>query len=246
MDLKPVLQSFTNRDELYPKFWNGDKLNPQVRKILLNVASKFIGDWKLPKKIKIHDIRLTGSMAAYNWSKYSDLDLHVIVDFGELNKDTELVERFFHLMKSNWNDKHNIDIGGHEIEVYVEDDNEGHIATGLYSVMDDKWVKKPTNTDDSFDEDDVITKFKYYRELYNILQRKFKKGKYGDVVRNINWLKNKIGKMRQSGLEQAGQFSTENLVFKTLRRTKLLDRFDQLLVQATDKTLSDPQSKEVS
>ena len=148
MNVRDVMKSFHIQDTLNKNVWEEDKtLNKNVRKILLKVSQKFIEDWDIDKKVKIQDIRFTGSLAAYNWSKYSDIDLHIIVQYKDLNTDLNLVSRFFTLMKAHWNIKHDIKIDGYEIEVYVEDVSEKHTATGLYSVLKDKWIKEPKPVD---------------------------------------------------------------------------------------------------
>ena len=241
MNVRDVMKSFQIQDTLNTNVWEEDKsLNPKVRKILLKVAKKFISDWNIDKKIKIHDIRFTGSLAAYNWSKFSDIDLHIIVKYDDLNDDLNLVERFFTLIKSHWNNKHNVEIDGYEIEVYVENMSEKHTATGLYSVMKDEWIKEPKPTDAVYDEDDVLTKSKYFFNLYkDVLLKKYKEGKYVEVIKTIEKTKEKIRKMRSSGLARGGEFSTENLVFKVLRRTDLLGKMNDLITKSTDKKLSE-------
>ena len=241
MNVRDVMKSFQIQDTLNTNVWEEDKsLNPKVRKILLKVAKKFISDWNVDKKIKIHDIRFTGSLAAYKWSIFSDIDLHIIVQYKDLNKDLDLVSRFFTLMKSHWNNKHNVEIDGYEIEVYVENMSEKHTATGLYSVMKDEWIKEPKPTDAVYDEDDVLTKSKYFFNLYNdILVPKYREGKYVEVIRTIEKTKEKIRKMRSSGLARGGEFSTENLVFKVLRRTDLMGKMNDLITKSTDKILSE-------
>ena len=238
-DLSSVIKSFHLQDKLEPRVWSDDKLNPKVRQILLRVADHFVKSWKLNRDIEIKDIRFTGSLAAFNWSRFSDIDLHIIVDFGDVNEDEELVERFFTLMKSQWNDEHNVKIGPYEIEVYVENDGDKHMATGLYSVKDDKWIKEPSKEDATFDEDDIASKSKYFFNIFPILTSMFKKGEHEKVIANISRLKNKIKKMRSSGLEKSGQFSTENLVFKVLRRTNFLEKINKLLRKATDQQLQE-------
>jgi predicted nucleotidyltransferase len=244
LDPRKVIKSFKPQKTLEPKLWKNNKLDPRVRKVLLKVADDFIGRWKLKKQPKIKDIRFTGSLANFNWSKFSDVDLHVIVDFGEVNKDTTLVDRFFSLAKYKWNKDHNINIGPYEIEVYVEDEGEDHTATGLFSVKDNKWIKEPEESDPDYDEKDIMVKAKYFFDLYGVFLSKFKKGEYDEVVQGIEKTKEKIRKMRSSGLEKEGEFSTENLTFKVLRRTELLDKMNDLLTKATDKQLSETKKRQ--
>jgi predicted nucleotidyltransferase len=62
-------------------------MNPKVRARLLDIAYDFI-DF-LGVDIVVTDVVMTGSLANYNWSEYSDVDLHIITDFGLFSK-TEL------------------------------------------------------------------------------------------------------------------------------------------------------------
>jgi len=243
MDTDTVIKSFKPKKTLEPSVWKDNKLNPKVRKILLRVADDFIKGWKLKKAPKIKDIRFTGSLANFNWSKFSDIDLHVIVNFDEVNKDTTLVDRFFSLSKYKWNKDHDINIGPYEIEVYVEDEGEDHTATGLFSVKDNKWLKEPEESDPDYDEKDIMVKAKYFFDMYGVLLSKFKKGEYDEVLQGIEKTKEKIKKMRSSGLEKDGEFSTENLAFKVLRRTELLDKMNDLLIKSTDKQLGEAKKR---
>ncbi len=68
----------------------------------------------------MEDLRFTGSLANYNWSKYSDIDLHIVVDFSKIDENTELVKDFLMRPGWRWNELHDITIYGHEVEIYVE------------------------------------------------------------------------------------------------------------------------------
>ena len=88
------LKSFEIQDELNPKFWINNKLNSRIRLKLLDLADEFIDtlavDW-----VKPEDIVLTGSIANYNWSKYSDVDVHILIDYKKIWKKTEFVQDYF-------------------------------------------------------------------------------------------------------------------------------------------------------
>ena len=71
-----ALRSFEVHDILEPEVWSGDKLISEVREALLKIAKDFLID--LPFDIDVEDITLTGSLANYNWSKFSDVDLHIV------------------------------------------------------------------------------------------------------------------------------------------------------------------------
>ena len=59
-------------------------------------------------EVFVEDIHLTGSLANFNWSEFSDFDLHVIVDFEQYEKQSDLYKELFNLKKQVFNDKHDI------------------------------------------------------------------------------------------------------------------------------------------
>lgn len=139
-----ILNSFDSKKELAPNFWIDGALKPKVRERLLSVARDFMDmskiDWT-----KLIDIVLTGSIANYTWSSYSDVDLHIIVDFSELELPEDLLWDYFSVKKDAWNKTHeNLFVYGFPVEIYVEDKTEFPGSTGVYSLMNDCWIKKPS------------------------------------------------------------------------------------------------------
>ena len=118
---KDVLDSFKLKDTLNPEIWTDFELNPKVRKKLLKIAHDFIKNLDLPKPIVIKDIIFTGSLANYNWSKFSDIDLHIITDFKQLESEPTLTKEYFNAKKNQWNQEHDITIFDYPIELYVQD-----------------------------------------------------------------------------------------------------------------------------
>jgi hypothetical protein len=55
---------------------------------------------------------------------------------------------------------------------------------------------------------------------------------------NIEKLRDKLSKFRQSGLQLGGEFSTENIAFKLLRRAGYMDKLAKLQDVVVDKQLS--------
>jgi predicted nucleotidyltransferase len=236
MTFDELLASFKVQPDLNRQFWTkDDTLHPKIRKALLLIAKKFYDDIELENKPKIKDIVFTGSLANYNYSDFSDVDLHLLFDFGE---DKELLSQFFLLAKSKWNDKHDVTIKGYDVEVYAEDINSPHVATGLYSVLRNKWIKEPKQETPVVDEDDVYTKVKYFIGLYNELLQQFKQNNLTGLDVKIEKFRDKLGKFRQSGLQKGGEFSTENVAFKVLRRAGYMDKVADLQNAVIDKQLS--------
>jgi predicted nucleotidyltransferase len=236
MTFDDLIKTFKVQPDLNREFWTSEnKLNPTIRKALLRIAKEFYDGVELENKPKIKDIVFTGSLANYNYSDYSDIDLHLLFDFG---KDKELLSQFFLLAKSKWNDKHDITIKGYDVEVYAEDEKSPHVSTGLYSVMKDKWIKEPKQETPVFDELDVKTKVNYFVGMVKQLFQQYQEGKLEGLDTKIEKLRDKLSKFRQGGLQLGGEFSTENIAFKLLRRAGYMDKLAKLQDAVVDKQLS--------
>jgi len=177
-------------------------------------------------------------LANYNWSKYSDIDLHIIVNFEQVNNDVELVRDFFNAKKSGWNRTHDIKIKGYEVEVYVEDPKDIHYSSGVYSLLQDDWLFMPAKQDFDLDWENITIKAEALMNEIDGLEQLHNLGRYKEVLEDSERIKNKVRKLRQSGLESGGEYSIENLVFKVLRRTDYIGRLLRLKVDAYDRSLS--------
>jgi|TARA_E500000331_G_scaffold327752_1_gene346968 hypothetical protein len=229
--------SFETRDTLEPRIWEDDKLRPEIRDNLLKIAKDFIEG--LPVPVEIKDITLTGSLANYNWSNYSDVDLHIIVDFLSIDENRVLVKSFFDNARMRWNDKHDIKVKGYDVEIYVEDARESHKSSGVYSILKDDWNKEPKRFQSSIDFNAARRKADDVEFQINIVDNLVIAEKYRSALRNVERLKRKIRNMRRAGLEsQKQEFSVENITFKILRRNGILDMLDQLKTQAYDSLLN--------
>ena len=95
---------------LNKKFWSDDKqFDPNIREKLLNISEDFIDNLEL-EGVEIHDITLTGSNSNYNYNEYSDLDVHVLIDFKNINEDEELVKKALDGDRFVWNLRHNVNL----------------------------------------------------------------------------------------------------------------------------------------
>ena len=237
-DLKSILTSFHVQDELNPKIWDGsmEKMSPKVRSRLLEIAYEFIEF--LNVDIFVSDVIMTGSLANYNWSKFSDVDLHILVDFEEVDDNEELVKEYFNSKKNLWNDKHDITIKGYDVELYMQDTEEPHVSSGVYSILWDGWVVKPDSTKKDIDAKKVEQKVNGIIDSIDEIFFMYKSGEYDKTIRKITNLKEKIKKMRQTGLDREGEYSFENIAFKVLRRTMYLDKLSEIETKAYDKSLT--------
>ena len=181
-------------DELNPKLYNGLELKPEVKKKLNEIAEAF-KEYLNINEDAILDIRITGSSANYNYTEYSDLDLHLIVDFEKVHEDCPLVEGYLWSYKSAFNRDHDISIYGVPVEVYAEDSNQEAISNGVYSLMEDKWLKEPKKIPPTDNDEAVQAK---YLELKDACE-------HCDDSEVAEELLAKIYTMRKAGLAEAGE-----------------------------------------
>jgi len=239
-ELAVDVDSFKINDELDPQIWNEEKIDPEIRKKLIKIANDFVDG--LPIKVSVENITLTGSLANFNWSKYSDVDLHIIVDFGMIDENEDLVKGFFDAQRMRWNDIHDITIKDYDVEIYVENSGEDHKSTGVYSVMNDEWIKHPEYIEQTIDIETAKKKASDIDDQTRSIQDDYDEGEYDKVMRNVERLKKKIRSMRQAGLEsELMEYSPENIAFKMLRRAKVLNKLTKLKYNSYDQmnTLDD-------
>ncbi len=233
-----VIKSFVIQNTLNSNIWEDGKINPEIRLKLLTIGKNFFNDLDLEPNIKLHDITLTGSISNYNWSKFSDVDLHLRLDFSEVDDDKTFVKNYMLAKKTIWNDKHDITIYDFPVEVYVEDIGDTHIASGLYSILKDKWLVVPKKKELKIDLDDIRSKAEGYVGSIETLKELMKLGRYKKVIQMIDDIKTKLKRMRQSGLETGGEFSVENLAFKALRRSPFIAMISKMKDDAYDKSMT--------
>jgi hypothetical protein len=232
------LSGFQIKDELNPKIWDEDqKMRPEVKKTLLKIADDYFESLDI-SGVDIEDVTMTGSLANYNWSKYSDVDLHIVVDYKDIPVDEDLVQDFLKSKSSAWNKEHDVKIYGYDVELYVQDINEPHHSTGVYSILNNEWDIKPEKKKISFDDKSVKDKSNMLMDRIEDLYDELIDGDYETAIKGVEKLTEKIKKMRQSGLDSGGEFSVENIVFKVLRRNGMLDRLYDIKTVAYDKEVT--------
>ena len=230
-------ESFEIKDSLHPKFWVvEDILHPQISKRLIAIAQDFLDG--LDIEVELKDLRFTGSLAAFNWSSFSDIDLHLIVDFDTIDEDTVFVKDYFSAKIFVWNNRHNITIHDFEVEVYVENEGDPHKALGIYSIMNNEWIKKPSREEADIDWGEVEKKANSIMNQVDRVSKLLADKEYKEVDNSSRRLKEKIRRFRRSGLDRAGIFSAENITFKILRRNGYLSRLSALKTAAYDELMS--------
>jgi len=227
---KLKLKSFLPHDKLSPKFWleNG-KMKKEVSAALMLIANEFLDYLKID--VDVSDITVTGSYANYNYTPYSDIDLHIIIEFADITNDEELIEGFMSAKKSYWNDKYDMTVEGVEVEIYPQNISEAHISSGVYSIDNDEWVVSPKKF--LKDPDTLAAKKKA-----DVLRRDINDAIKSADLKDIERLIMKVKKLRSSGLERSGEMSTENIAYKILRADDLIQKLYDSKFKAYSVSLS--------
>jgi hypothetical protein len=208
----------THNEELNPAIWQDYRLRTDVRDKLLQIADHFLNYLNLPDLV-VTDLTVSGSNAGYNYSEYSDIDLHLIV------KTDGSQEELFTAKKNQYNFTHDIKIRGIPVELYVQPADQTHHSAGIYSVKKNRWLSEPDSSAPTVDPRDVKSKARNYSSLINKAMRSGDIDKCRDAWADLR-------RLRKAGLESGGEQSIENLAYKLLRARgqieKLLKYIDKL------------------
>ncbi len=212
-------------DELNPKLFADQRLKPEIRQGLLKIAEhfqEFIG-----VELKIVDITVSGSNAAFSYTEYSVIDLDLVVQVPNEPEYKELLDA----KKNVYNAKHDIKVKGIDVELYAQDVEQEHHSLGIYSVLKNTWVSRPEKVSVKVDSGDVKEKYKNYKERIEVVLQDNEL----DVAK-ASW--DDLKRMRKAGLEKNGEFSTENIVYKMLRNQGWIERLQDHITNLQDNELS--------
>lgn len=236
------LKSFELQTRLSDIWEKDGTLKLAVRDRLLEIADDFWDtidiDW-----IEPDGVLLVGSICNYNWSAFSDIDLHLVVDFKEIHKNADFVQDYFNEKKKDWNNTHDeLEIMGFPVELYVQDVNAQTESTAIYDLEEDEWVKEP-NPDEFEPIGDkkerikviaskIMTKIDDMEEYFNLQTDLHKIEMLGEKV---NGLLDNIMAYRKKSLAKDGEMSEGNIVYKTLRRGEYLEKLWSMQSKIYDK-----------
>lgn len=227
--MEHLSEDFQIHDTLNPKLWRDNQLLPEVRQKIVDIVANFEEYVEIP--IHIVDIVIVGSNASYNYTQYSDLDVHVIVNpemVTDIPEDVQTI--IYNMKKSSFNKEFDIKIKGISVELYVEDMHSSVVSNGIYSVCDDRWVKEPK-------QNSSITKHNIEKELENWIQKIEEAVTSGDAETIGNTI-DLLYLMRKNSISIEGEYGKGNEVFKTLRDRGYLAKIKEALTQSISKNLS--------
>ena len=235
---KNILKSFQVNDELNSQiwFWDGNtyKMKPEIRDSLLAIVEDFSNF--VDVDMDIEDITLTGSLSNFNWSDFSDVDLHLLLDFG--GDKESLLKKYLDSRRIIWNSLRDIEVKGFEVEIYVQDIDEPHFASGVYSVMFDEWIVEPELEEVVLDSHKILSKSKQWMDTIDHIEDNVDRAEEESLLTAIDEIKKKLKKYRGAGLKDKGEYSYENLAFKFLRRNGYLGKLNNIKNKLIDKSLT--------
>ena len=229
------IKSFYLQDDLNRKIWGEeDKLDSKLKEGLMKISKDYLEF--LDIEVELDDVILTGSLANYNWSKYSDFDVHLVFNFSEVDDNTDLVKKYLNSAEKVWKFQHDLNIDGYPVELYCQDSKAQHTSTGIYSIMKDDWIKKPKKEDFTPDEELIKIKARKVMDSIKDLEQDLNSDVDSDeILRKLKKTWKRIKDARQAGLEKEGEYSIENLIFKLLRRNGYIERLLNVKKKAYDK-----------
>jgi hypothetical protein len=214
-------------DDLNPALWEAGHLKKPVQVALLKIARAY---WEfLNIDTPIIDIIVSGSQANFTYSRHSDIDLHLVVDYGTVQCDLA-VDELFKTKRDLWREEHDIDIHGIPVEVYVEDVSKPAVSS-TYSILKDSWVKEPKKTDFEPDLDRIERLCKAWMILITVRLATHD-------LEQIRQVKDMLWQYRKKGLAVEGEMGVPNLVFKTLRNSGVTEMLLRAVSHLRDEDLS--------
>jgi len=222
------------RDQLNPTFWEGNVLKSNIRTALFKFADAFAEYVGIDSKA-IKDVLMLGGNAGYNYTPYSDVDVHLVIDPKYLPQcDPELLDDYFKDKKTLWSLTHDVKVYGSDVEPYIE--KPGLIrrkSQGVFSILKNKWMQNPQKFEGELDEAELQKKSNNIKNKIDTLIQ-------GNNETGLRAILKKLNTARNSSLDKFGEYGFENLVFKELRNSGYIDKVRTSVVELKTKKLSLP------
>jgi predicted nucleotidyltransferase len=220
-------------------FTKDELLKDKVRDKMLEIVDEFLANLKEQDiKIKVDDILFIGSNASYNYTKDSDIDLHILANAKAAKYEKEVAAALYGAYRTLFNKNLDIEFYDIPVEIFVETEDSARVSNGIYSVKKNKWVKKPVQEDipeyDTKALNELVDKWELKcKDLIDDI----KADKLENEKQVVKMLEDIYNKLRKKGIAK-GEYSIENLAFKELRNKGYLDQLKDYRNELTSKRLS--------
>lgn len=225
------MEPFKVKNRLHPDIFGKDgMMHSRIRLRLLDIADDFVRSLEL-KWVKPLDVVVTGSISNYNWSEFSDVDIHIIYDFSKIYNKTEFVKDYFDAKKIAWNTAHDeLTIKGFPVEISVEDVKSPAKSSGIYSLEKNKWVEEPEEMDDSKLDTDRIKKFcadkmNEMDAIFSKMDKEKDRQKLERLTKKLESVYDELKGMRKKGLaSKEMEMSEGNIIWKVIKHSGYIDK----------------------
>ena len=231
--LKELKTTLQYHDTLNPDLFNDKKkLDPEVWQTLNKISKEWASFANIPAA-SIKDVIVVGGNANYNYTKHSDIDLHLVVDKKGI-KCQGLIDDYLQSKKQLWALTHDITVKGQPVELYAQDFRDPfREGQGVYSLKSNRWLQEPERVKFNSKSPEVVNKVKDLSfQINSLIDSK------SDDIDAFKQIKRRLKIMRSTAIEKGGEYAPENLAFKELRNRGTLDRMNTYMRQLEDKKLS--------
>ena len=235
-----LVEAIEKHETLNAKLFTKDEsLKDKVRDKMLEIVDEFLSDLKEQDiEIKVEDILLIGSNASYNYTKDSDIDLHILANSKSTKYDTEVAQALYGAYRTLFNKTLDISIFDIPLEIFVEIEDSPRVSNGVYSVKKDKWIKKPVQESiPEYDKEALNRLVIKWEEKCKTLINDAKEGKLKDEKKVVKLIEDIYEKLRKKGVAKS-EYAIENLAFKELRNKGYLDTLKDYRNELVSKRLS--------
>lgn len=231
---------------LCPLIWDKEEgksweIDPKAKRKFFRIAKEFYSEFKsLLKQRDIYDIQITGSIANLDWNSNSEIDIHVLVNFDDIDKgNLRDIKNEIESICFEWDLKNNPKFKGHDIDLFVQDKRDPHSYSALYSLMNNKWIKAPNEEEIEIDDrdadkkyDSIVFSIERLETIFKEIQDKEKVKKYYRLGLE---LKRRIQKIKKSYDSSEDSFSVEGMVYKKLKNSGYIEKLIEILAYAYER-----------
>jgi predicted nucleotidyltransferase len=138
-NISDLEENIEKHEELNPILFEDNKIKSEIREKCLEIVDVFLEDFKENNiELEVKDIIITGSNASYNYTKDSDIDIHIVADTSNLEDPNKLYPLIYDAYKSLFNKRLEIKFYDIPVEVYVETQETPLVSNGVYSIKNDE------------------------------------------------------------------------------------------------------------
>ena len=221
-----VVEISTFPTELDPRLWDGDNLRADVRQRTLEVIRHMFTELKLTD-VTIGSVEVRGSNVSFEYDDAADFGVRVFLDTSAYKGNVDDLAARIKSYNAFIEVKHEGKVLLHgvplEVNFYVIRSARLNPVKGVghYSISEDKWMERPAVQESKFDRNQMVNDMTSFTGTYNRLVTTYFTDKQGfECSRWTNFSKS-LGDYRNAGIEKSGTRSTENLVYRLLRRLKV-------------------------